>query len=104
MNLATVKSIYTPIGKEKFNSLMRNEVISPYKRTLKVVAEATVNRIADLIKKKGQLSRAYLIKHSGQSKSTTEAVIRIIFESGLIRKEKNTAIMNHPTFYIWNEQ
>ena len=101
MNLSTVRNIYTPIGKNKFDSLVRNEVTSPYKKQTKLVSRETLDSIANIIKEKCQVSRLYLLEISGQSKTTTEIAIRVMFESGLIRKDRNRALNNHPTTYVW---
>jgi predicted HTH transcriptional regulator len=100
MNLSTVRNIYNPVGKVKFNELMRHDRV--YKRTPKSIAKKTVDKVAKLIKTNRKVTREYLFKHLELSKTTTEAAVRVIFESGLIRKEKNKMLPNNPVVYVWN--
>ena len=87
MNLSTVRNIYNPIGKSKFNSLVRNPAV--YKRTPKSIAKKTVDKVAKLIQTNRKVTREYLFKHLELSKTTTEAAVRVIFESGLLPHQKN---------------
>ena len=73
-----------------------------YKKNTKVVSEATIDAISKLIKTNRKVTRDYLFKFSGKSKTTSEAAVRIIFERGLIRKEKNKMLPNNPVVYVWN--
>jgi len=102
MNLSEVRAIYKPISKATFEALVRKPKV--YKKSTKVVAQKTVDKIAKLIKTNRKVTRDYLFQFSGQSKTTSEAAIRIIFEKGLIRKEKNRMLPNNPVVYVWNKK
>ena len=102
MNLSIVQGIYTPIGKSKFNSLMRHPKKKERRKT-KVIAAQTVDKISKLIERNKKVTRDYLFENSGNSKSTSEMAIRILFEKGTIRKERNKMLPNHPVIYVWND-
>ena len=101
MNLSIVQGIYTPIGKNKFDSLERTPKQNLRSAT-KVIAKKTVDKIANLIERNKKVTREYLFEHSGNSKSTSEMAIKVLFASGTIRKEKNRMLPNNPVVYVWN--
>ena len=100
MDLSTVRNIYNPVGKARFKAMCKPTTDKARKR--KSIAESTVNMVAKLIKTNRKVTRDYLFTHLDLSKTTAEAAVRVIFERGLIRKERNKMLPNHPVVYVWD--
>tara|TARA_R110002051_G_scaffold115776_3_gene188895 strand:+ start:2677 stop:2982 length:306 start_codon:yes stop_codon:yes gene_type:complete len=100
MNLDTVRSIHRVVGKDKLASLSKQTVIKlPPRRP---IAKATLERIGQLIKVNGKITRKFLLDNSGISEGFTQECIKVLHEKMLITKEKDCALPNNPVIYVWN--
>jgi hypothetical protein len=100
MDLSTVRSIQRVVGKDKLASLSKQaEVKFPLRRP---IAKATLERVGQLIKANGKITRTFLLKNSGISEGFTQECVKVLHERMLISKEKNYTLPNNPIVYVWN--
>ena len=87
MNLSTVRGIYNNVGAEKCNGLLKKS--KPKKDTdARPIKETTIDMIAGLIKRHKSPTRRTVIAKSYLSPSTVNNAIRILFERGVISKNR----------------
>lgn len=88
MNLATVRGIYTAIGKDKFNSLAVSDKNKPHKRMgERSISEEALSKITDVIKKYTKATRSAVIKESNLSSSAVDNGVKTLSGRGEVDKD-----------------
>jgi ribosomal protein S25 len=89
MNLSSIRLIYNNVGEEKCKSLLISKSNKPKKDTdARPIKETTIDMITGLIKRHKNPTRRTVIAKSYLSPSTVNNAIRILFERGVISKNR----------------
>jgi predicted transcriptional regulator len=96
MNLSSLKAMYTPIDKARFDAMLLPKAKVKAKR---FIHEKTIKFIVSLIKANKRITRIALVTRSGLSKSAVDYAIQTLFDQELIVKKRDTKLIGYPVTY-----